>query len=114
MAEGAKAIAARNVSVLLFPEGGRSPDHLREFKEGAAYIAIKAGVPAVPLAILGTREILRMHSTRVRPGLAKLIVGDPIDTSNMTIRDRDRLTAALHDQIAEMLGEPAVAGRAAC
>jgi 1-acyl-sn-glycerol-3-phosphate acyltransferase len=114
MAEGAKAIAARNVSVLLFPEGGRSPDHLQEFKEGAAYIAIKAGVPAVPLAILGTREILRMHSTRVRPGLAKLIVGDPIDTSNMTIRDRDRLTAALHDQIAEMLGEPAVAGRAAC
>src|SRR5277367_4049824 len=41
MAEGAKAIAERRVSVLVFPEGGRSPDHLQEFKEGAAYIAIK-------------------------------------------------------------------------
>ena len=37
----------RGISVLLFPEGGRSPEGLREFKEGAAYIAIKAGVPVV-------------------------------------------------------------------
>jgi 1-acyl-sn-glycerol-3-phosphate acyltransferase len=109
MSDGAKAVAGRNVSVLVFPEGGRSLDHLQDFKEGAAYIAIKAGVPAVPIAIIGTREILRMHTTRVRPGLARLVIGDPIDTSHMTIKDRDQLTALLHDKIAEALNEQPVA-----
>jgi 1-acyl-sn-glycerol-3-phosphate acyltransferase len=108
MSDGAKAIAERNVSVLVFPEGGRSLDHLQEFKEGAAYIAIKAGVPAVPVAIIGTREILRMHTSRVRPGSALIIIGDPIDTSHMTIKDRDQLTATLHTKIAEALGEQRV------
>jgi 1-acyl-sn-glycerol-3-phosphate acyltransferase len=108
MSDGAKAIADRHVSVLVFPEGGRSIEHLQEFKEGAAYIAIKAGVPAVPVAIIGTREILRMHTTRVRPGLARIIIGDPIDTSHMTIKDRDQLTATLHDRIAEALNEQPV------
>jgi 1-acyl-sn-glycerol-3-phosphate acyltransferase len=108
MSDGAKAIADRHVSVLVFPEGGRSLDRLQEFKEGAAYIAIKAGVPAVPVAIIGTREILRMHTTRVRPGLARIIIGDPIDTSHMTIKDRDQLTATLHDRIAEALNEQPV------
>ena len=105
MSDGAKAIAERKVSVLVFPEGGRSLDHLKDFKEGAAYIAIKAGVPAVPVAIIGTREILRMHTSRVHPGVAKLIIGDPIDTSHMTIKDRDQLTAALHSKIAEALNQ---------
>jgi 1-acyl-sn-glycerol-3-phosphate acyltransferase len=114
MSDGAKAVAERNISVLVFPEGGRSPDHLQEFKEGAAYIAIKAGVPAVPIAILGTREILRMHTTRVRPGLAKVVIGDPIDTSQMTIKDRDQLTATLHSKIAEALGESPVSAPSAC
>jgi 1-acyl-sn-glycerol-3-phosphate acyltransferase len=109
MSDGAKAIAERNVSVLVFPEGGRSLDHLQDFKEGAAYIAIKAGVPAVPVAIVGTREILRMHTTRVRPGLTKLIIGDPIETSHLTIRDRDQLTATLHAKIAEALSEQSAA-----
>ncbi len=105
MSEGAKAIASKNVSVLLFPEGGRSLDHLQEFKEGAAYIAIKAGVPIVPIAIVGTRQILRMHTSQVRPGLAKIVIGDPIETAAMTIQDRERLTVELHTRIAEMLGE---------
>jgi len=105
MSDAAKAIAERHASVLVFPEGGRSLDHLQEFKEGAAYMAIKAGVPAVPVAIVGTREILRMHTSRVRPGSAKLIICDPIDTSHLTIRDRDHLTAALHAKISEALNE---------
>jgi 1-acyl-sn-glycerol-3-phosphate acyltransferase len=113
MTDAAKSIAERNVSVLIFPEGGRSLDHLREFQEGAAYIAIKAGVPVVPVALEGTRQILRMHTTRVRPGLARLLIGDPIDTSHMTIKDRDRLTATLHARIAEALNEQPVAAHSA-
>ena len=68
MSEGARIIAERGVSVLLFPEGGRSPEGLREFKEGAAYIAIKAGVPVVPMAIVGMRDLLPMGSLHIRSG----------------------------------------------
>ncbi|HUD98906.1 MAG TPA: lysophospholipid acyltransferase family protein, partial [Bryobacteraceae bacterium] len=49
LSEGARLIRERGISVVLFPEGGRSPAGLREFKEGAAYLAIKAGVPVVPI-----------------------------------------------------------------
>lgn len=107
MSDAAKAISQRGVSLLIFPEGTRSPDSLQAFKDGAAYLAIKSGVPAVPVAIVGTRQILSMNSSRFRPGPTRLIVGDPIETAHMTIKDRDQLTAALHDAIAAVLGEPA-------
>ena len=103
MADGAKAIRERNVSVLLFPEGGRTEKGLREFKEGAAYIAIKAGVPAVPVAIVGTRAVLPMHSGRVRPGVVKLRIGDPIPTEGMNLSERDALTETLRCKVSEMI-----------
>lgn len=103
LAEGAKLVKQRRVSVLLFPEGGRSPHGLREFREGAAYLAIKAGVPAVPIGISGTREILPMGSLRVHPGRARLLVGDPIPTGGLTLQDRHRLTEELRERIAQLL-----------
>lgn len=114
MAQGARAISEKHVSVVIFPEGGRSMEHLEDFKEGAAYIAIKAGVPVVPMALIGTREILQMHSTIARPGLAKLIIGHPIETSQMQMKEREQLTMRVRNEIAEMLGEAPLAKRAAC
>ena len=64
----ARIISERSVSVLNFPEGGRSAEGLREFKEGPAYVAIKAGVPVVPVAIVGMRELLPMGSGHLRSG----------------------------------------------
>ena len=62
LSQAAKIINERHISVLIFPEGGRSENgELQEFKEGAAYIAIKAGIPVVPVALCGTRAILPMH-----------------------------------------------------
>src|ERR1700728_2283936 len=87
MSEGAKLIRERNISVLLFPEGGRSEAGIREFKEGAAYIAIKAGVPVVPVGLVNVRNILPMHSLLLRPANVEVHVGDPIDTSGMTPHD---------------------------
>ena len=72
MSEGARIVAERGISVLLFPEGGRTPEGLRPFKEGAAYIAIKAGVPVVPMAIVGMRPLLPMGSIHLRAGRAVL------------------------------------------
>ncbi len=105
MTEGAKLIRERGVSVLLFPEGGRSEVQIRPFKEGAAYMAIKAGVPVVPIGLVGTRSALPMHSGIIRPTAVELIVGDPIETSGMTLHDRGRLTLELQTRIAAMIGE---------
>jgi 1-acyl-sn-glycerol-3-phosphate acyltransferase len=105
MAEAARIIQERKISVLIFPEGGRSLTGLKEFKEGAAYIAIRAGVPVVPLALKGTLEVLPMHSLNVRPGKVSLTVGDPIPTSGLSMHDRAELTRELRERVAEMLGE---------
>jgi 1-acyl-sn-glycerol-3-phosphate acyltransferase len=103
MTEGARIIAQRHISVLLFPEGGRSATGLRDFKEGAAYIAIKAGVPIVPVAIVGLRELLPMGSGYIRSGRVTVRIGDPILTAGLKTDARAELTARVHDQIAAML-----------
>jgi 1-acyl-sn-glycerol-3-phosphate acyltransferase len=106
MTEGARIIATRRMSVLLFPEGGRCPEGLREFREGAAYIAIKAGVPIVPMALAGMREKLPMGSIHLRSGEVTLAVGDPIATAGMQIGDRVALTEQLYTEIRDMLDSP--------
>jgi 1-acyl-sn-glycerol-3-phosphate acyltransferase len=110
MAEAGRIIRERGISVLIFPEGGRSLEGLKEFKEGAAYIAINAGVPVVPLALKGTLEVLPMHSLNVRPGHVVMRVGDPIPTADLTLKDRAKLTQEMHERVAELLDEGARAG----
>jgi len=104
MSAGAHMISQRHVSVLLFPEGGRSPRGLREFKEGAAYIAIKAGVPVVPIALAGIRELLPMGSIHIRAGNVVLRIGEPISTQGLKLSDRMELTRRLYDDVANLLG----------
>lgn len=107
MTEAGRIIRERGISVLVFPEGGRSLEGLKPFKEGAAFMAIKAGVPVVPIALLGTLEVLPMHSLNVRPGHVTLRVGDPIPTANMGPHDRGKLTEMAREQVREMLeGQP--------
>jgi 1-acyl-sn-glycerol-3-phosphate acyltransferase len=108
MAAGAKLIQDRRVSLLLFPEGGRSEFHMRPFREGAAYIAIKAGVPAVPIGLVNTRKILPMHSSVIRPGTIEVNIGDPIETTGMALHDRTRLNDLLQQRVAELAGEAPV------
>ncbi|MBI1896113.1 MAG: 1-acyl-sn-glycerol-3-phosphate acyltransferase [Acidobacteria bacterium] len=105
MSEAGRIIRERGVSVLIFPEGGRSPKgYLLPFKEGAAYIAIKAGVPVAPLCVTGTLEVLPTGSIHVRPGQAQIRIGDPIPTEHLTLADRGRLTLRMYDAIAGLLG----------
>lgn len=103
MIDSAKIIRERKVSLLLFPEGGRTPEGMGPFKEGAAFIAIKAGVPAVPIGLVGTREVLPMHSLVIRPGTVEVHVGDPIETSNMTSQDRGRLSDMLRERVEQLV-----------
>jgi 1-acyl-sn-glycerol-3-phosphate acyltransferase len=106
LSEGARLVRERGISLLLFPEGGRSPAGLREFKEGAAYLAIKARVPAIPIGIIGTRQVLPMNSIHVRPQSVRLRLGDPIPTDSLKLVDRADLSHSLRRQVAELIGEP--------
>ncbi len=103
LSQGARLVRERGISVVLFPEGGRSPDGLRDFKEGAAYLAIKAGVPAVPVGIIGTREVLPMASFHVRPHPVTLRIGDPIPTADLKLDARSDLNQTLRAKVAELI-----------
>lgn len=102
MTESARMIRERGISVLVFPEGGRAPEEMRDFKDGAAYIAIKAGAPAVPVGLIGTRQVLPMDSLLVRGGSVRLVIGDPIPTAGLSVRDHAELTCRLQDRVAAM------------
>jgi 1-acyl-sn-glycerol-3-phosphate acyltransferase len=106
MNTAAQVMRERGISLLIFPEGGRShTGELASFKEGAAYIAIRAGVQLVPIALKGTREVLPFGSGHVRSGWVTMRVGDPIPTDQMQLRDRGQITSELRDRIASMLDE---------
>src|SRR5579885_117446 len=106
MTTAAQMVRERGISLLIFPEGGRSRDgQLATFKDGAAYIGIRAGVPLVPVALNGTREILPFGSGNIRPGHVKMRIGDPIPTNEFTMRDRARLTQEVRERIVAMLEE---------
>ncbi len=110
MTEAGRTMLRRNLSILVFPEGRRARDEMGEFKEGAAYMAIKTGVPVIPFAIRGTREVLRIGSLHVKSGPVDLVFGSPIATEGYTLKDRARFNRTLRDAVEamgrELDGEP--------
>jgi 1-acyl-sn-glycerol-3-phosphate acyltransferase len=107
MQQAAEVIRQKKISLLIFPEGGRSHDGiLRPFKEGGAYIAIKAGVPLVPLVLIGTREVLPYGAGIVQSGEVTLRILKPIDTQTLTLKDRAKVTNQIREQILNELERP--------
>ncbi len=99
------AIAAvkKNMPLVVFPEGGRSPDgQLQPFMGGAFYAAIKAQADVVPMAIVGTYEILRMNTWHIMPRPVRLVVGDPIPTVGLKSHDLEKVIGQAYDAIARM------------
>ena len=93
-----RGVAALNqgMPLLIFPEGGRADGgQLQPLAAGAAWMAIKAQVPLVPLTLVGTYELLPIHVYALRPRPLKLIVGEPLSTAGLTTRDAEALTAKL-------------------
>ncbi len=111
LTRAAEVIREHGISLLIFPEGGRSIDGmLQPFKEGAAYIAIKAKAPLVPIALIGTRHVMAMGSATIHRGAVVLRIGDPIPTDRLTLHDRQALTDTVRERIAGMLSmQPAAA-----
>ncbi len=80
------------MSVVIFPEGSRSPDgSIQPFKKGGFNLAIKAKVPIVPLAITGSREIMPKDRLTASPGEIRLQIGVPIETREYSLKDRNSL-----------------------
>jgi len=101
LGRGVKTLQA-GLPLMIFPEGGRAATgELQVMAAGAAWIAIKAQVPLVPLTLVGTYELLPIHVYALRPRPLKLIVGEPISTAGMTTKDAETLTARLHQVIFE-------------
>ncbi len=99
---GARALRA-GMSLFVFPEGGRTSDgELRPFLSGAAYLAIRAQVPLVPIALSGVYELLPIHTRHFYPGEVTLNVGEPIETAGMNLRQSEELTAKLRKAIEEL------------
>ncbi|MGA2048135.1 MAG: lysophospholipid acyltransferase family protein [Terracidiphilus sp.] len=101
-----KALRA-GMPLFVFPEGGRTPDgQLQNFLSGAAYLAIRAQVPLVPIALSGVYDLLPIHTRHLYPGELTLTAGEAIDTKGMTVRQTDELTERLKAAIQEMSGQP--------
>lgn len=89
-------------SVVTFPEGTRSIDgEVKAFKKGVFHLAIKAGVPIVPISIIGSREILPKHSLKVLPGRITMIFDRPIIIEGYSEESRDALIARVRDVVVE-------------
>lgn len=89
--------------MVIFPEGGRSADgKIRPFMSGAFYLAIKAEVEVVPMAIVGTYECLPMKHYHIRPGPVRLLIGEPISTAGMNLKEIETLSGRVQQAIEHM------------
>jgi 1-acyl-sn-glycerol-3-phosphate acyltransferase len=108
-----KALRA-GMPLVVFPEGGRTATGaLKPFLSGAAYLAIRAQVPLVPIALKGVYDLLPIHTHHLYPGELTVQVGEPIETRGMTVRQSAELTERLREAIDAMMTEPVRAEAAA-
>ena len=104
LALAAGILKDQRTSVVIFAEGTRSHgEGMREFRSGAAHLAIQTQVPVVPLAIIGSAEALPKDFLSLQKSRVRVIVGQPIPTSGLTRRNRDEFTQRLQSAVSELL-----------
>jgi 1-acyl-sn-glycerol-3-phosphate acyltransferase len=102
--EKATEALRRGQSFLIYPEGTRSPDgRLQQFKKGTGVMAIKSGVPVVPVACSNAHRIMEKRRLSIHPGTILVEFLDPIDSTAYTLDDRESLIQEVHDRIAASL-----------
>ena len=91
-------------SILIFPEGTRSPDgQLQPFKPGGFHLALKTKGDIVPVSIVGTHRIVPKGSLRIEKGEATMVIGKPISTKDCTKKTMDQLMETVHLAMAEQM-----------
>jgi 1-acyl-sn-glycerol-3-phosphate acyltransferase len=85
------------IPLVIFPEGGRTSDgEIKPFLPGAFFLAIKAQVDVIPVALIGTYELLPMDTFHIKCRPLEMRVGKPISTAGYRLRDMDVLSANVH------------------
>jgi 1-acyl-sn-glycerol-3-phosphate acyltransferase len=98
------ALLAEGWSLVIFPEGGRSPDGWGQpHRAGTAWLAVRTGRPVVPVHIEGTRQMLAKGSARLKPGTAHVTFGRPLragpdDDPRVLAAELERAVAVLADE----------------
>ncbi|WP_138205754.1 lysophospholipid acyltransferase family protein [Haloimpatiens lingqiaonensis] len=107
--EGLKALnegvenLKKGYSLIIFPEGTRSlKSQMGEFKKGSMKLALKAGVPIVPVTVDGTYNVLEVGN-KVRGNKVKMIVHEPIYLENLSSEDKKNLSESIHHIIEKAL-----------
>ncbi len=89
--------------LVIFPEGGRTPDgEIKPFLSGAFFLAIKAQVDVVPVALVGTYELLPMNTYHIKSRPLEMRVGEPISTAGLKGHDLGALSAKVQKAVEDL------------
>jgi 1-acyl-sn-glycerol-3-phosphate acyltransferase len=100
----ASVLLKKGISIIVFPEGTRSPDgEVKEFKRGAFLLAQHSKFPVVPVSITGTYEMLPRHGWCFWPGSIHIRMGEPINTRDLSHRELKDLMRRVRETIMENL-----------
>jgi 1-acyl-sn-glycerol-3-phosphate acyltransferase len=92
-------------TIVVFPEEGRTKERrMRKFQRGGFLLAMKSGLPILPLAIDGTHDVFPVGAKRIAPGKVVVRVGTPIQTEGRSVREKGQISEEARTQIAAMLG----------
>lgn len=97
----------KGLPLVIFPEGGRTPDgEIKPFLQGAFFLAIKAQMDIVPIALVGTFELLPMNTYHIKCRPLEMRVGEPIPTTGLTMKDLPALSARVQKALEELYYRP--------
>lgn len=93
-------------SLVIFPEGTRScSNQLGEFKKGSLKLALKAGVPIIPVTINGSYKIMEQSNYLIRPAKVRIVVGKPLFIEQLTEEEKNNLAEIVRTEITKNLTE---------
>ncbi len=99
--ERAAARIRQGTSVAVFPEGTRSRDGaVSHFKRGSFRLAVNAGVPVVPVSLVGVKGVVPRGVLSVRPGIVRLVAHPPVATAGRSAEDADVLAEEVRQTVA--------------
>jgi 1-acyl-sn-glycerol-3-phosphate acyltransferase len=95
-----RSLVSEGLSLMIFAEGTRSPDgHVARFHAGSFLLAIEAGLPIVPLAVIGTRRVMPKGRLQTEPADVRLVIHDPIPApviATPSVRDAKAWASQVH------------------
>jgi len=100
----AAEVVRNGVSVIIFPEGTRSPDgNLQPFKKGVFLLALKSRAPILPITIQGTSKIMRKGDWRTYPGQVRIQIDPPIETAGTPAVKEEELSQRVRSTLVKNL-----------